>query len=210
MPRGMPVDLRSAAAVLIFLAAASGLFLVATGGPGSTDGGPYSAAGAAGPAVGAIVPAGLAIPAIGVDTVVEARGTVTYENPFTGQQVDGYGVPESMSTTSWWSDGPRPGSGRMAVILGHQQYGGAAVFDELHRLGDGDEVLLRDGNGAVLRLAVLGAPLTGLDKAGPDLAEALNGHPLEADLALVTCGGEFDDEAGTSTQNTVVFATVVG
>ncbi|MGY2074701.1 hypothetical protein [Blastococcus sp. SYSU DS0828] len=37
---------------------------------------------------------------------------------------------------------------------------------------------------------------------------ALSGHPAEADAALATCGGEFDDAAGTSTENTVVFATV--
>lgn len=208
MRRATAPDLRAVAAVLVFLAAALGLYLVATGGPAAPPAGqPVAAAGAA-PAAGPIVPAGLAIPAIGVDTVVESRGTVTYENPFTGEQVAGYGVPESLSTTSWWSDGPQPGSGRMAVILGHQQSGGGAVFDDLHRLRDGDEVLLRDGSGSVLRLTVLGAPLTGLDKAGSALADALNGHPPDADVALVTGGGEFDEAAGTSTDNTVVFATV--
>lgn len=159
---------------------------------------------------GAIVPARIEVPAIGVDAVVEHRGTVRYENPFTGQQVDGYGVPESMATTSWWSDGPAPGSGGMAVVLGHQTDGGDAVFDRLHELRAGDEVVLHGDGGAVLRLAVLGAPVTGLDKATSALSDVLNGHPAEADVALVTCGGEFDDSAGTSTENTVVFATVVG
>lgn len=144
-----------------------------------------------------------------MDTAVEQRGTVSYENPFTGQTVAGYGVPESMDTTAWWSDGPQPGSGQMAVVLGHQKSGGAAVSDRLHELRPGDRVLLRDGDGAVLTLEVLGEPLTGLDKATSALSDALNGHPAEADLALVTCGGEFDEAAGTSTTNTVVFATVV-
>jgi hypothetical protein len=62
----------------------------------------------------------------------------------------------------------------------------------------------------VLTLQVLGDPLTGLDKATSALSDALNAHPADADVALVTCGGEFDDAAGTSTMNTVVFATVVG
>ncbi|MGY2083066.1 class F sortase [Blastococcus sp. SYSU DS0539] len=205
-------DLRTAGAFLVVLAAGLAVLWVVTARPGPAGAGP----GAAGPApavsevaaAGPIVPAGLAIPAIGVDTVVESRGTVTYENPFTGQTVAGYGVPESMETTSWWSDGPPPGSGRMAVVLGHQQEDGPGVFDRLHELRPGDEVLLRDGSGAVLRLAVLGEPLTGLDKSTSALADALNGHPEGADVALVTCGGEFDDAAGTSTDNTVVFATV--
>jgi sortase (surface protein transpeptidase) len=115
-----------------------------------------------------------------------------------------------MKTASWWSDGPLPGSGQMAVILGHQQARGGAVFDRLHTLSAGDEVTIRDGTGTVLRLQVLGEPVTGLDKATSALADTLNGHPAEADVALVTCGGEFVEDAGTSTDNTVVFATVVG
>ncbi|MGY1716980.1 class F sortase [Geodermatophilus sp. SYSU D01106] len=161
------------------------------------------------PADGPVVPARIAIPAIGVDTAVESRGTVRYENPFTGEAVDGYGVPASMRTTSWWSDGPAPGSGRMAVLLGHAGADGGAVFDPLPGLSAGDEVVLVDAGGAVLRLRVLGEPVTGLDKATPALAEALEGHPEGADLALVTCSGEYDEEAGASEDNTVVFADLV-
>jgi sortase (surface protein transpeptidase) len=97
----------------------------------------------------------------------------------------------------------------MAVVLGHQQNGGQAVFNRLHELRPGDQVLLRDDGGAVLTLQVLAEPLTNLDKATSALSDALNGHPADADIALVTCGGEFDAAAGTSTMNTVVFATVV-
>jgi hypothetical protein len=158
---------------------------------------------------GPIVPVRLQIPAIGVDATVESRGTVRYENPFTGEPVEGYGVPESMGTTSWWSDGPAPGSGQMAVVLGHAQAEGGAVFDRLADLRPGDEVRLVDGGGAVLHLQVLGDPLTGLDKSTSALADALGGHPPDADVAFVTCGGEFDRDAGASEENEVVFATVV-
>ncbi len=170
---------------------------------------PPSAQAAALPADGPIVPVRIAVPAIGVDAEVESRGTVTYENPFTGQPVEGYDVPVSMATTSWWSDGPQPGSGRMAVVLGHAQDGGYAVFNRLHELRPGDRVALTDGGGAVLSLEVLGQPMTGLDKATSALADVLNGHPEGADLALVTCGGEYDPEAQASEDNTVVFASVV-
>ena len=215
------IDLRAVGAFLVVLAAGLALIVVVAGRP-DADTATRPAPGTAAPlaadapapagelvATGAIQPARLSIPAIGVDTVVESRGTVQYENPFTGAQVEGYGVPESMETTSWWSDGPQPGSGQMAVVLGHQQNAGGAVFDRLHTLRPGDEVSLRDGNGAVLRLQVLGSPVTGLDKATSALSDTLNGHPSDADVALVTCGGEFVEDAGTSTENTVVFVAVV-
>jgi sortase (surface protein transpeptidase) len=168
-------------------------------------------AGAAAPAAatGPIVPVRLAIPRIGVDAAVGSRGTQRYTNPFTGKAVSGYGVPESMRTVSWWSDGPRPGSGRMAVLLGHTQVGGYGVFNQLIRLRDGDPVTLTSSDGSVLRLTVLGAPVTGLDKSTSALADALNGHPAGADIALVTCGGPFDESARQSEDNDVVFARVV-
>ncbi|WP_347059166.1 class F sortase [Blastococcus sp. HT6-30] len=200
-------DRRAAGAFVVVLAAGLALIWVVAARPDPGGAAPAPAVSEMA-ATGPIVPAGLVIPAIDVDTVVESRGTVTYENPFTGQTVKGYGVPESMATTSWWSDGPHPGSGRMAVVLGHQQEGGPAVFNRLHELRSGDEVLLRDGAGAQVALTVLGDPLTGLDKSTSALADVLNGHPEGAAVALVTCGGEFDEDAGTSTDNTVVFAAL--
>ena len=189
----------------------------ATGGAGHPAG--RAAAAAAGPlgsptvqeraAEGPIVPTRLVIPAIGVDAPVEARGTTRYQNPFTGQQVDGYGVPESMHTTAWWSDGPQPGSGQMAVVLGHEDAGGgSAVFDDLTGLHAGDEIRLGAADGATLLLRVLGSPVTGLAKDTSALADTLNGHPPAAAVALVTCGGEFDERAGASADNTVVFASL--
>ena len=160
-----------------------------------------------GTADGAIVPTRLAVPAIGVDAPVETRGTVSYTNPFTGAEVSGYGVPTNLRNTSWWSDGPAPGSGRMAVVLGHS---GPGVFDRLTELHAGDEVSLRSSDGTLLELTVLGEPVTGLDKATSALADTLNSHPADAAVALVTCGGEFDESAEASEDNTVVFARLAG
>jgi hypothetical protein len=157
---------------------------------------------------GPIVPTRLRIPAIGVDTTVEHRGTVHTVNAFTGQPVEGYGVPTSMRTTAWWSDGPQPGSGQMAVILGHTQVRGYGVFNRLGTLQPGDPVYLEDGAGDTLRLQVLGAPPAGLDKSTAALADALNGHPADAAVAFVTCGGRFDRTIGQSEDNVVVFASL--
>jgi hypothetical protein len=211
--------LRPLGAFLLVVAAGVGLVLVYSGRP-SAGAESAPAGGAAAPqlarlpadapvAHGPITPTRLQIPDIGVDTTVEPHGTVQYDNPFTGQKVDGYGVPTSMWTAAWWSDGPQPGSGRMAVVLGHAQAAHGAVFDRLADLRPGDQVDLVDTSGAVLHLQVLGKPVTGLDKSTSALADTLNGHPDGADLALVTCGGDFDRAAGASEDNEVVFATVV-
>lgn len=211
-------DLRPLAAFLLALGAGLGLLLIwnhrpaADASAASTLAAPSAGSTAAGGvpvATGPIVPVRLAIPAIGVRAPVEARGTVRSKNPFTGQVVDGFGVPVSMHTTAWWSDGPKPGSGQMAVILGHEQPGGDGVFNRLGRLHPGDAVDLYDRSGAVLHLRVLSAPLTRLDKSTSALSDALNGHPAGADVALVTCGGQFDSRAGQSVDNTVVFATIL-
>jgi hypothetical protein len=181
--------------------------------PSAAPGGSTGSGAAAGRATrsvdGPIVPTRIAIPAIGVNTSVEHRGTVRAKNAFTGQLVDAYGVPTSMRTTSWWSDGPEPGSGQMAVILGHTQVGGYGVFNKLGRLQPGAPLTLQAANGDTLRLQVLGRPVTGLDKSTSALADTLNGHPAGADVALVTCGGAFDEQADASEDNVVVFASVV-
>jgi sortase (surface protein transpeptidase) len=192
-------------AVLLTLAVLLvGGFWYSQGGGSSSDPVPATSA-----AEVPLVPAALSVPSIGVQAPVEQRGTVEYTNPFTGQQVAGYGVPEDMAATSWWSDGPEPGSGQMAVVLGHDVPGDApGVFDRLDEVQVGDPVVLTGADGAQLQLQVVAAPLTGLDKSTSALSDALNGHPEGADVALVTCGGQYDESAGASEQNVVVFASV--
>ena len=73
----------------------------------------------------------------------------------------------------------------------------------------GAVAVLTDAAGTQLQLQVIEAPLTGLDKSTSALSDALNGHPEGADVALVTCGGEYDDAVGASDENVVVFASVV-
>lgn len=217
MRRGRAAERRARWATLLLVAAGVGLLLWSPWAPGRSVFGQAAPAGAAPPggvvpaaAAGPIVPTRLVVPAIGVDAPVESRGTVRSRNPFTGQVVDGFGVPESMTSTSWWSDGPRPGSAQMAVVLGHEQVGGGyGVFNRLDQLHPGDDVLLRDRTGASLHFRVLQAPLTGLSKSTSALADALDAHPAAAGLALVTCGGRFDPQARQSQDNTVVFAALV-
>ena len=122
--------------------------------------------------------------------------------------VDSFGVPPDMYSTTWWSSGPQPGSGRLAVILGHTQIGGYGVFNKLGSLRAGDTVQVSGRDGA-LRFRVT-TVRTGISKTDPyALRNALERHPDDSALALITCSGTFDTEYDQSTENTVVFATLI-
>ena len=105
--------------------------------------------------------------------MAEARGMVRYENPSTGQPVDGFGVPEV----------------------------------------DGDDVLVVQGLAARVpgrrRWCSDTARTPRTRSSTSALADALNGQTPDADVALVTRGGDLDEDAGASEDDTVVFATVV-
>jgi LPXTG-site transpeptidase (sortase) family protein len=152
-----------------------------------------------------ITPTHLYVPAIHVDTTVAAKPTQRTKDPFVKQVVASFGVPDDMYTTTWWSSGPKPGSGAMAVILGHTQVGGYGVFNHLGSLHRGDTVMLT-GSGEPLRFAVVQVR-TGISKTDPyALRKALAAHPADAALALITCSGTFDTNYDQSTENTVAFA----
>lgn len=155
-----------------------------------------------------MIPTHLYVPAIHVDTTVAAKPTQHTKDPFLQRTVASFGVPSDMYTTTWWSSGPKPGSGAMAVILGHTQVGGYGVFNKLGSLHRGAKVLLT-GSGQPLHFAVVQVR-TGISKTDPyALRKALAAHPADAALALITCSGTFDTDYDQSTQNTVVFASLL-
>ena len=148
------------------------------------------------------------VPAIQVDTSVIAKPTQRTRDPFLHRTMASFGVPHDMYTTTWWSSGPRPGSGAMAVILGHTQVGGYGVFNKLGALPDGARVTIT-GSGNPLQFQVI-AVHTGISKTDPyALRNALTAHPAGAALALITCSGTFDRNYDQSTENTVAFAKLL-
>jgi LPXTG-site transpeptidase (sortase) family protein len=154
-----------------------------------------------------LTPTHLYVQALSVDTIVGAKPTQRTKDPFLARTVASFGVPDDMYTTTWWSSGPKPGSGAMAVILGHTQIGGYGVFNRLGSLHDGARVTVT-GQGKVLHFDVVSVR-TGISKTDPyALRKALERHPADAALALITCSGTFDTNYDQSTENTVAFATL--
>lgn len=165
-------------------------------------------------AVTPIVPRYLVVPALkGPDgselrTTVAQAPTVMAWDEFLGRSVPSFGVPpdSDMVTTTWWNDGPKPGDPGMAIVLGHTQIGAYGVFNDLGTLQSGADIFLSDGKTTLHFKVIVVQP--GISKTDPTaLQAALNSHPANAQLALLTCSGHFNGRE--SEENTIAFASLV-
>lgn len=137
-------------------------------------------------------------------------GTVMSYAPFLGQEVPSFGISDGMETTTWWSDGPKPGSDGMAVIWGHTQIGGGfGVFNDIGRLSPGQEIEVSPMEKVAPTHFSVAKIVAGISKSDQSALNAvLENAPSGTGLALVTCGGEFDPQRSASEENIVVFAAL--
>ena len=117
-------------------------------------------------------------------------------------------LPERPTVLGWYAAGALPGSATgTAVVAGHLDSAryGSGPLEGLLALREGDVVAVTDAAGAVHRYAV--ASRTSLPKSAlpADLFRA-DGPPR---LALVTCGGAFDERTASYSDNLVVVADPV-
>ncbi|HEY3008984.1 MAG TPA: class F sortase [Micromonosporaceae bacterium] len=139
-------------------------------------------------------PTRVRIPAIGVDTALEAL------------HLDGSGTlaaPHDFGKAGWYADGTLPGDTGPAVVAGHvDSKRGPAVFFRLPQLRPGDLIEVERG-GRWLPFRVVSSgwyPKTDFPTA------AVYGPTPTPQLRLVTCGGEFDRSLHSYTDNLVVYA----
>lgn len=117
----------------------------------------------------------------------------------------GLALPERPTVLGWYAAGAAPGGAAgTAVVAGHvdsAEYG-AGPLEGLLDLAMGDPVTVTDEAGATHAYVV--SSRTSYDKAAlpPELFRT-DGPPQ---LALVTCGGEFDERTGSYADNVVVLA----
>ncbi|TMD68282.1 MAG: DUF11 domain-containing protein, partial [Chloroflexi bacterium] len=150
------------------------------------------------PAKGPIIPYRLRIPALGIDTTVEAVG-VTPQGLMD--------VPGNAWDAAWLQTGVKPGAPGQAIIDGHlDSVKGSAIFGDLHRLRPGDRIYVSDATGNQLTFSVTAlqvAPLDGfptLRVFGPASGRLLN---------LITCAGHFDAARRTYDHRLVVSASLI-
>ncbi|KGH48232.1 class F sortase [Modestobacter sp. KNN46-3] len=199
--RRRPVQLRLVGLAALFALGATGC---ADGTPtapaaGSSVTSTPTAAAPVQPAVlAASVPVRVQIPAIGVDSELMDLGL----------QADGtMEVPAGGFPAGWYTGAPTPGERGPAVLAGHVDWGGApGVFAELRDVVPGDEITVSraDGSTAVFAVQEVGQ----YDKDDFPTA-AVYGDIDHAGLRVITCGGVFDELAGSYLDNTVVFADLV-
>jgi sortase (surface protein transpeptidase) len=140
------------------------------------------------------LPVRLRIPAIDVDTELESLGLAK------NKSID---VPDELTVAGWWERGPRPGQVGPAVILGHVNRTGPGVFDRLHSLQRGDEILVDRADGTTARFVVTHE---GTYRKAAFPSDLVYYPTLQPELRLVTCEGPFDGGTGHYRDNLVVFA----
>jgi len=122
------------------------------------------------------IPVRMRIPKIGVDAAIEQVGLTP----------DGaMDTPKNFADTAWYQLGPRPGEQGNAVIAGHvDSTTGVAVFWDLRKLNQGDELFVTGDDGAERRF-VVGGWETYEDTAAPLVR--IFGPSTSTHLNLITC-----------------------
>ncbi len=127
------------------------------------------------------LPKRIIIPAIDIDAGFE----------FVGLSPDGaMDVPRDPSNVAWYQLGPRPGEVGNAVVAGHVDWGGrTAVFWRLGELKPGDVIQVVAADTRKYEFVVQWQRWYDADRAPVDLVFGQSG---DAELTLITCGGNFD------------------
>lgn len=141
-------------------------------------------------------PVRLAVPALGVDTVVDPVGVEP-----DGQMT----IPAEVDRVGWYRFGPAPGDDGSAVLAGHVDDAeqGLGAMAPLREAEAGDEVVVTDAAGTATRWRVVSRELISKQVLPLDRLFARDGPPR---LTLITCGGPFLPEFRSYRDNVVVVA----
>ncbi len=143
-------------------------------------------------------PTHIGIPALGVSSTVMELGL----------QADGsMEVPPGAYPAGWYTHSPTPGELGPSILAAHVDWNGKpGVFVDIRELQSGDEVIItrQDGSTATFRVDRIDQyPKHSFP------SEAVYGNIGHAGLRLITCGGDFNDDAGSYVDNIVVYASLL-
>ncbi|MEU4163451.1 class F sortase [Actinoplanes sp. NPDC026670] len=148
-----------------------------------------------GPLMATSNPTRVVIPALDVDV------------PLIGldQQTDGtMQVPTDAQAVGWYTRAPTPGALGPAVLAGHVDYKKQpGTFQRLADLERGDSVNVNREDGSTAMFTVVKVERYAKAQFPTD---AVYGPINHAGLRLITCGGDFDRDAGHYEDNIVVYA----
>lgn len=141
------------------------------------------------------LPARLKIPKLNIDSYIEPIGLTPQGD------VD---VPKGISNAGWFNRWPRPGEKGSSVIVGH--YGRRdnmpAVFDNLHKLQQGDKIFVEDKKGLTTTFEVRESRKYNSKAQAKDVFRSTDGA---AHLNLITCEGDWNKKRNSYSMRLVVF-----
>jgi LPXTG-site transpeptidase (sortase) family protein len=145
-------------------------------------------------------PTDISIPKIGAKSTLVSLGLNA------DQSIEVPPVSQPMQA-GWYNKAPTPGEIGPAVILGHvdgnKQPG---IFYRLKELAAGDEVLVSRQDGKTAKFTVTKVERVAKKDFPTDV---VYGDTSDAELRLITCGGQFDHAAHSYLDNIIVFAKLV-
>jgi sortase (surface protein transpeptidase) len=143
-------------------------------------------------------PVRLVIPAIGVTTRLIRLGV---------SEAGTLEVPASAAVAGWFTGSPRPGAVGASIIAGHiDSRLGPGVFFRLARLRRGQRVYVVRADRSVARFKIISVR----SYAKSRFPRAVVYGPVpDAELRLITCGGNFDFATGSYLDNVVVYAVLI-
>lgn len=116
-------------------------------------------------------------------------------------------VPEDPSVPGWYRDGVPPGGTGPAVLVGHvDSFDGPGIFFRLREAVPGDRVTVTRIDRSVVTFEVYGVETVRKDGFP---TEQVYGGTQGPELRLLTCGGPFDQQTRSYTENVVVYARQV-
>jgi len=143
-------------------------------------------------------PVRLAIPAIGVRTRLIRLGMSSHGT---------LQVPASAAVAGWFTRSPAPGAIGASIIAGHiDSYTGPGVFFRLRDLRRGRDVYVTLASGSTVTFRVTAVRSYAKDRFP---RAAVYGPVPDAELRLITCGGQFDYATGSYLSNVVVYPALV-
>lgn len=141
------------------------------------------------------LPTRLKIPVINVDAVIY----------YVGLNSDGaMDIKKDPTKVGWYEFGPRPGQNGNAVIAGHYGWLGdkGSVFNDLHTLKKGDEVIVTDNNELQITFIVRDIQILDPDS---NASKVFNSNDNNAHLNLITCNGTWENSKQSYSNRLVVF-----
>jgi sortase A len=141
------------------------------------------------------LPVSISIEKVGVNASIEHVGLDEKRN---------MDVPKQVENVAWYNLGPKPGERGSAVIAGHfdDPGGNPAVFYDLNKLNEGDSITVTDENNKTYVFVVTGIEEFDFDKF--PLQEVF-ADQSGTKLNLITCGGSWNETAGTYNKRIVVY-----